>query len=73
MQRVRSASRTKALLHGLHLVDSLAIVLHSTNIRDELSNPVEVFFTKGMIMPDQKEKRRGKIPVNQLEDGKNIM
>jgi len=68
VQRVRSANRTKALLHGLHLVDSLTIVLHSTNSNDDLSDPAEVVYTKGMVLPDQKKKRRGKVPVNQLED-----
>jgi len=61
VQRVRSASRTKALLHGLHLENNLSIVLHATNSRDELSDPVEVVYTSGMVLPDQKEKRRGKV------------
>jgi len=60
LQRVRSASRTKALLHGLHLENNLSIVLHATNSGDELSDPVEVVYTSGMVLPDQKEKRRGK-------------
>jgi len=61
VQRVRSASRTKALLHGLVLENNLSIVLHATNMRDELSDPVEVVYTSGMVLPDQKEKRKAKV------------
>ena len=61
VQRVRSASRTKALLHGLVLENNLSIVLHATNTRDEVSDPVEVVYTSGMVLPDQKEKKRGKV------------
>jgi len=61
VQRVRSASRTKALLHGLVLEDNLSIVLHATNAQDELSDPVEVVYTCGMELPDQREKKRGKV------------
>merc|ERR1719369_1046818 len=61
LQRVRSASRTKALLHGLVLEDNLSIVLHATNSQDELSDPVEVVYTSGMVLPDQKEKRKAKV------------
>merc|ERR1719369_781293 len=61
VQRVRSASRTKALLHGLVLEDNLSIVLHATNAQDELSDPVEVIYTCGMDLPDQREKKRGKV------------
>jgi len=61
VQRVRSASRTKALLHGLVLEDNLSIVLHATNAQDELSDPVEVIYTCGMDLPDQREKKRGNV------------
>merc|ERR1719369_2249218 len=61
VQRVRSASRTKALLHGLVLENNLSIVLHATNSQDELSDPVEVVYTSGMVLPDQKEKRKAKV------------
>lgn len=61
VQRVRSASRTKALLHGLVLENNLSIVLHATNAQDELSDPVEVVYTCGMELPDQREKKRGKV------------
>jgi len=71
VQRVRSASRTKALLHGLVLENNLAIVLHATNTRDELSDPVEVVYTNGMVLPDQKEKKRGK--VTHVENGDKVI
>jgi len=61
VQRVRSASRTKALLHGLVLENNLSIILHATNAQDELSDPVEVVYTSGMELPDQREKKRGKV------------
>jgi len=68
VQRVRSASRTKALLHGLVLEDNLSIVLHATNSQDELSDPVEVHYTCGMELPDQKEKKRGRVtPVENTD------
>eukprot|EP00092_Neocalanus_flemingeri_P060393 GFUD01072374.1.p1 GENE.GFUD01072374.1~~GFUD01072374.1.p1 ORF type:complete len:2138 (-),score=539.44 GFUD01072374.1:426-6839(-) len=71
VQRVRSASRTKALLHGLHLENNLSIVLHATNSGDELSDPVEVVYTSSMVLPDQKQKRWGK--VNQVENGDKVI
>jgi len=30
-------------------------------MRDELSDPVEVVYTSGMVLPDQKEKRKAKV------------
>ena len=71
VQRVRSASRTKALLHGLVLEDNLSIVLHATNSQDELSDPVEVLYTCGMELPDQKEKKRGR--VTPVENGDKVI
>merc|ERR1712106_1189535 len=71
VQRVRSASRTKALLHGLVLENNLSIILHATNTRDELSDPVEVVYTNGMVLPDQKEKKRGK--VTHVENGDKVI
>jgi len=68
VQRVRSASRTKALLHGLVLENNLSIVLHATNTMDELSDPVEVVYTSGMVLPDQKEKKRGKVTHTENSD-----
>ena len=61
VQRVRSASRTKALLHGLVLEDDLSITLHATNSKDELSDPVEVVYTDGMALPDQKQGKRSRM------------
>ena len=48
IQKVRSASRTKALLHNLDLGTSLTISLHSTSSNDEVSQEVTVEYVKDM-------------------------
>ena len=42
VQRVRSASRTKALLHGVALAEPTTIRIHSVMDGEVLSPPVEV-------------------------------
>ena len=45
---MRSASRTKALLHNLDLGRSMTISLHSINNADEISQEVTVEYNKDM-------------------------
>merc|ERR1712048_348295 len=47
-QKVRSANRTKALLHNLDLGRSMTISLHSINNADEVSQEVTVEYNKEM-------------------------
>jgi len=47
-QKVRSANRTKALLHNLDLGTSMTISLHSINNADEVSQEVTVEYNKEM-------------------------
>ena len=44
VQRVRSASRTKALLHGVALAEPTTFRIHSVKDGEVLSPPVEVCF-----------------------------
>lgn len=48
IQKVRSASRTKALLHNLDVGTSFTIRLHSTGSNDEVSQEVTVDYDKDM-------------------------
>ena len=47
-QKVRSSSRTKALLHNINLEESLNISLHSTNAADEISEDIRAVYTPDM-------------------------
>merc|ERR1719436_120648 len=55
LQRVRSASRTKALLHGLPLQEPTTLAIHSA-AGERLSPPVEVTYSPGMALPKEKRK-----------------
>merc|ERR1712223_1825467 len=55
LKRVRSASRTKALLHGLPLQEPTTLAIHSA-AGERLSPPVEVTYSPGMALPKEKRK-----------------
>merc|ERR1712130_992589 len=55
LQRVRSASRTKALLHGLPLQEATTLAIHSA-AGERLSPPVQVTYSPGMTLPKEKRK-----------------
>merc|ERR1712037_579719 len=55
LQRVRSASRTKALLHGLPLQEPTTLAIHSA-AGERLSPPVQVTYSPGMALPKEKRK-----------------
>merc|ERR1719397_1201575 len=55
LQRVRSASRTKALLHGLPLQEATTLAIHSA-AGERLSPSVQVTYSPGMALPKEKRK-----------------
>merc|ERR1712037_681952 len=55
LQRVRSASRTKALLHGLPLQEPTTLAIHSA-AGERLSPPVQVTYSPGMALPKEMRK-----------------
>merc|ERR1712032_262674 len=55
LQRVRSASRTKALLHGLPLQEPTTLAIHSA-AGERLSPSVQVTYSPGMTLPKEKRK-----------------
>jgi len=65
VQRVRSASRTKALLHNLQLdtleeTSGLSVLLKSTNQEEEVSEGVEVVYTMEMAATLPQASRAGR-------------
>ena len=54
VQRVRSASRTKALLHGVALAEPTTFRIHSVKDGEVLSPPVEVCFLELLFSENQK-------------------
>jgi len=57
-QRVRSASRTKALLHGLSMDQELIIRIHSTNQEDQLSQTLTLIYDPNLVLPEDKKKNK---------------
>jgi len=64
-QRVRSASRTKALLHGLAMDQELTIRIHSTNQMDQLSQTLTLVYDPELVLPEDKKKNKDSNAVEQ--------
>jgi len=58
VQRVRSASRTKALLHGVALAEPTTFRIHSVKDGEVLSPPIEVHYSPSMDLPKERKTSR---------------
>ena len=62
VQKVRSASRTKALLHGVELAAPLSLALHSTNTREEVCPGQQLTYSPASALPGDRQPSRPALP-----------
>ena len=58
-QKVRSAGRTKALLHNLRLDTTMEVSVHSSNAGEEISEALRVSYSPDMELVVEKKRNKG--------------